>query len=114
MTNIDHRIGPFHYADAAHKAQRTFKVGKARRTFTIVLSTAYNAFGLIGPEFNGLAVLDDDNMAVVADRIAEANHGTAPTRSQLELFQRVTTDEAFTYADLAQLVNSSDRNRYEL
>lgn len=113
MNALNHKFGPYYYAQPDHKVTRTFKAGKAERTFTFILSTAYNAMGLIGPEYNGLVVLDDDKMAVLADRIDNASYD-APTKSQLELFRIVTSDEAFGYTDLAQMINHCARARYML
>lgn len=42
------------------------KVG--RTTYIVGFATAYNAFGLIGPEHNGIFILDDTKRAVVLDR----------------------------------------------
>ena len=41
------------------------------RTFTVILSNAYNAGGVIGSEYNGIAILDDNNRQVVLDRQVE-------------------------------------------
>jgi hypothetical protein len=45
------------------------------RNFRIILYGAYNAHGLIGPECNGIAVLDEDNKCVVLDEEAKQDTG---------------------------------------
>lgn len=60
---IANQIGPFMYADGALR----------RRTvdgtdYIIGIAGAYNAFGLIGAEHNGIFVLDDTNALVVLDQ----------------------------------------------
>ena len=44
---------------------KTLKFGK--RSFRVLVYGAYNACGLIGPENNGIAVLDEDRMQVILD-----------------------------------------------
>tara|TARA_R110000868_G_scaffold19939_6_gene85037 strand:- start:1559 stop:1885 length:327 start_codon:yes stop_codon:yes gene_type:complete len=67
---IKNRIGPFHYADGALRRR---KVGETE--YLIGIAGAYNAFGLIGPEHNGIFVLDDTNKSVVLDRDTEEQSG---------------------------------------
>jgi hypothetical protein len=60
------------------------------RTFRVVLYGAYNAFGLIGPENNGIAVLDDDRRAVVLDGHCPQGTGYfGPSDEQIAEFQRI-------------------------
>ena len=52
---------------------------------------AYNAFGLIGPEHNGIVILDEDNLCVVLDRHAEQQTGYfGPSNGQLAEAKRIT------------------------
>jgi len=51
------------------------KSGPRTRTFRIITYQAYNAFGLIGPEFNGVAVLDEDQKQVLCDNIEREQTG---------------------------------------
>lgn len=58
----------------------------------ILLSGAYNAYGLIGPEMNGIAVLNDSKKAVVVDMVGREPTGwypgySGPTERQVELFE---------------------------
>ena len=69
-TGIANQIGPFMYADGAVR----------RRTvdgtdYLVGIAGAYNAFGLIGPEHNGIFVLDDTHKRVVLDRDTEESSG---------------------------------------
>ena len=45
------------------------------RSFRVLVCGAYNAFGLIGTEHNGIVILDEDNLSVVLDRHAEQQTG---------------------------------------
>ena len=70
--NFNH-IGPF--TGIAFDAQRQVLVNGAVRRFRIVAYEAYNACGLIGPEQNGVAVLDEDHKAIVCDQLWQADTG---------------------------------------
>lgn len=59
--------GPYHYASENDIFEKKF----GDRTFTVVLSNAYNAGGIIGSEYNGIAILDENNRQVVLDRQVE-------------------------------------------
>ena len=75
---IKNQIGPFLHADGA---VRTRTVGKT--TYKVGIAGAYNAFGLIGPEHNGLFGLNDTNKTVVLDRHAEELSGYhGPSKAQ--------------------------------
>lgn len=58
----------------------------------ILLSGAYNAYGLIGPEMNGIAVLNDTKKAVVVDMVCRETTGwypgySGPSERQIDLFE---------------------------
>lgn len=79
------QIGPYVYDRPEHLAQKVFTSNDGgKRTFKIVRSSAYNA-GIIGSEYNGVAVLDDDNRQVVFDQGGEPYQTTA----QRQLFDRL-------------------------
>lgn len=84
-----------------------------KRTFRILLYGAYNAMGLIGPEMNGIAVLDEDNKCVLTDGIAQEPSGyCGPSRSQVRYFNELVEADWDTFRTT---VNNSERNRgYEL
>ena len=72
---MNKQIGPFLYSYPLWQR----RVGST--TYTIGYADAYNAFGLIGPEHNGIFVLDDTHKAVVLDRHMPqltGYHGPAP------------------------------------
>lgn len=63
--------------------------------YRILVSGAYNAMGLIGPEMNGIAILDENRKQVVADCIGRqpsgwyAEHDAGPGRKLLALFEEL-------------------------
>lgn len=77
MSNgIEARTGQYLHASGA---ARRYKIGGT--TYVIGIAGAYDAFGLIGSEYNGIFILDDDAKRVVLDRhmpIASGYHGPSP------------------------------------
>jgi hypothetical protein len=66
------------------------------RTLRIVLYGAYNALGLIGPEGNGIAILDEDERNVILDEHCKEDTGYfGPSRRQILEYARIMdmTDE---------------------
>lgn len=60
------------------------------RVFRVIVYGAYNAFGLIGSERNGVVVLDEDRKTVLLDdhcRIESGYHG--PSEQQVAEFERI-------------------------
>ena len=53
----------------------TFETPSGTRKFRIIVYQAYNAYGLIGPEMNGVAILDDDSRRVLCDGICKQQTG---------------------------------------
>lgn len=85
---------------------------KGGRTFRLVLYGAYNAFGLIGPECNGIALLDEDERQVILDeeaRIASGFYG--PSASQKRRFDEI---EAMSVKEFKEWVNHHPRRRFEV
>lgn len=62
------KTGP--YVHGADCWTRTFTQpdGAGKRTFKILVSTAYDA-GIVGSEYNGVVVLDEDHLRVVTDKV---------------------------------------------
>ena len=59
-------IGPYDYIKATTTTTKT--AGKKKeRTFRLAIYGAFNAYGLIGPERNGIVILDEDERAVLCD-----------------------------------------------
>ena len=109
MMDMSKQVGPF--VGVAADETRTFENG---RRFRFLVYGAFNACGLIGPEKNGIAVLDEDNRQVVCDEIARADSGYhGPSAEQLALF-RSMMDSTFSYQQLCDVVNASPRARMQL
>lgn len=73
---------------------------------------AYNAFGLIGSEKNGVAVLDEDRKVVVCDELyREASGYFGISAAQRRKFEALV---AASWEDVCEVVNASDRCRQEL
>lgn len=86
MTNIGGRLGQFHY-NPTHEPQERI-IGDV--TFKIGISTALNAFGLIGTEYNGIFIVDDTNKAVVLDNhVMGTSGGFGPYPKQIAEFDRL-------------------------
>lgn len=85
MSNgIANQIGPFMYSDGAIRKRRVNGID-----YIVGIAGAYNAFGLIGPEHNGLFVLDDTNKSVLTDRIAPEQSGYfGPSKAQWQELKR--------------------------
>ena len=103
-------IGP--YMGVTVDKRVTFKDGRKKRNFRVIVYGAFNAYGLIGPEKNGIAILDEDNRAVLADEIERESSGYfGPSRAQ---FVRAVEILKMDWTDFRALVNGSGRNRYEI
>lgn len=89
MSNgIQARTGQYLHA---HGAVRRRKVG--RTTYLVGIAGAYDAFGLIGPEHNGVFVLDDTRKRVILDRHAENPAGGyfGPSKAQWSELAKLMT-----------------------
>lgn len=103
-------IGP--YTGVTVDKKISFKTGRKTRKFRVIVYGAYNAFGLIGPEKNGIAILDENNRAVLADEIEKADSGYfGPSNNQLARIREILE---MGFEDFRSLVNNSGRNRYEI
>lgn len=82
-------------------------------SFRFVIYGAYNAMGLIGPEQNGIAILNEKEMNVICDQIGilpSWYHGNTPS-TLLKEFVRLTN---LSFSEVTKFVNSHPRARYEL
>ncbi len=89
MSNgIKNRIGNYHYADGALRRRTVNGVD-----YIVGIAGAYNAFGLIGTEQNGIFILDDTNKAVVLDRDTESRNGgyNGPSQAQWDRLEQLMT-----------------------
>jgi hypothetical protein len=87
---------PYEYV--ARCAVRHLNVDEKPVKIYILLSGAYNALGLIGPEMNGIAILNDSRKGVVLDMEAQASSGWypgfgGPTKKQQKRFEELATME---------------------
>lgn len=57
-------FGPYIYDSKDDIFEKKF----GERSFTVILSSAFNAGGIIGSEFNGIAIMDDNYRNVLVDR----------------------------------------------
>jgi hypothetical protein len=105
MSNgIAHRIGNYHYADGALR-RRTVK----GIDYLIGIAGAYNAFGLIGSEHNGIFVLDDTNKRIVLDRDTEISSGYyGPSKAQWDRLKEFMTCAP---KDFTNLISNHERSR---
>ena len=100
-------VGPF--TGISKDKKRKFK--ENGRTFRLLLYGAYNAYGLIGPECNGIAILDEDNKEVVADELGKIGSGyNGPSQNQISLFN---TMMALNWNEFVERINRTGRVRDE-
>jgi len=84
-----------------------------RGQYRIIVYAAFDAMGLIGTEKNGIAVLDNDRMLVLADELVIGNgyDGGSTKLAQHEMAELML---GMSDDDFANLINNSGRNRYEI
>jgi hypothetical protein len=100
-------LGP--YVSVTRDTVRKFSNGES---FRVIVFGAYNAFGLIGSEFNGIAVFNENEKNVVADCIGrEASGYFGPSDKQIALFDKLASCRLDTFR---KLVNQADRLRYSI
>lgn len=88
----------------------TVKKGKTK--YRLLLYGAYNAFGLIGSEYNGICVLNEDEKNVVTDNMLQVDSGyNGPAKIQLEFFDKLVK---MPEEEFCEVINSSDRLRYSI
>ncbi len=104
------RIGP--YVGVTRDKKISFKAGRKSRDFRVIIFGAYDAFGLIGSEFNGIAVLDENERSVLCDRIScESSGYFGPSRAQLAEFDRLI---GLDWSEFRSFINGHDRTRYAI
>ena len=110
MSAIDLSFGPYRYADKASLATKTFETGGTPRSFTVLVSTAYDA-GIVGPEVNGIAVFDNDTRSVVLDRHMQQSSGYfGPSEAQKSEMARIM---AMDWTAFAGFCSGNRRYRQE-
>lgn len=90
----------------------TFDTPEGTRTFRFITYQAYNAYGLIGSEYNGVAILDEDRKQVLCDEIAHQTTGWFGANP----YQIKMADEliGMSWEDFKQFVNANERRRYNI
>ena len=107
MFSNQKQIGPFMGVSCEHS--RTYKNGI---TLRFIIYSAYNAFGLIGPESNGIAVLCENDKAVVCDEIEKQSSGYyGPSKSQVETLKTMLD---MSWDQVTKFINAQHRARYPL
>ena len=95
----------------------TFKTrkdgGTYKRTFRIITYQAYNAFGLIGSECNGVAVLDEDTKQVLCDEINKESTGYFGV-SMAQVDWAKTLSSGMKWGEFRRFINSHPRKRYDI
>jgi hypothetical protein len=81
------------------------------RNFRIILYGALDAYGLIGPEMNGIAILDEDNKSVVLDgECPQASGYYGPSREQLDRWGEIVD---FDWLEFKNFVNKHPKSRFK-
>lgn len=99
--------------DPAWKVEKRFaSPGAIDRSFSILIAAAESAGGLVGPEHNGVTVLDNDNAGVVLDRHLKSGSGYhGPSPAQIEEFRRIG---AMDWESFSSFCASNPRFRSEV
>jgi hypothetical protein len=89
-----------------------FATDDGTRTMRIVIYGAFDAYGLVGPEKNGIAIFDVDNRTVVCDEIGIETSGYfGASKAQIALWQRLI---AMEWDEFQAFVNAQPRTRMEI
>jgi|HigsolmetaGSP11D_1036233.scaffolds.fasta_scaffold02055_1 hypothetical protein len=100
---VKNRIGQFTYADGAI-GEKSFR----GRNFIVVIAGARIA-GIVGPEDNGIVILDEDHGTVVLDNhVKETSGYFGPSRRQIAEFKRIM---AMDWAEFSEFVRTHPRYR---
>ena len=107
MSMPDKRVGPF--VGVSRDEIMTLMDG---RKYRVVLYCAYSAHGLIGTEFNGVAVLDEQRKQVLLDSHFQIDTGYfGATPSQEAEHARIMD---MTDSEFVAFVNNHSRRRYTI
>ena len=101
------RIGP--YMGVSRDTIKKYSNGRKLR---FIIYGAYNAHGLIGSECNGIAVLDENNKAVLCDEVCKADSGYfGPLAAQLALYDTILK---MRWPKVRDYLNQQVRSRYSI
>lgn len=82
------------------------------RLFRIITYQAYNAFGLIGSECNGVAVLDENGQQVLCDQIEQQSTGWFGANEK-QIAQATKLCE-MDWPTFREFINNHPRTRYRI
>lgn len=82
------------------------------RKLIVFAYRAYNAFGLIGPEKNGIGILDVTKGTILADEICKESSGYCGLSDKQ--YTKAQEIASYDFREMCQFVNNSGRNRYPL
>lgn len=100
-------VGPF----VGVTRDKTVDFGPGKK-FRIVVYGAYNACGLIGPERNGIAILNEDRRDVVTSDIEPITTGYfGPSQRQIDAWEKICKMKWKTFRAFC---NESPNARYEI
>lgn len=100
-------VGPYTWV-----SRDVTRTDKGRGSYRLIVYGAFNAYGLIGSEINGIAVLDENEKRVLCDQIAQADSGYfGPSENQLKTLVDLVS---MPWADFARFINDHPRTRYQL
>lgn len=78
----------------------------------LIVYGAYNAYGLIGSEMNGIAIFDEKQKRVLCDGIQQIETGYfGPSDRQIETLAELVS---MPWADFADFINQHPNARYTL
>ena len=101
------RLGP--YVGVQGKYVKKFKNGLS---FRIAIYGAYDAYGLIGSEKNGILILDENKMQVLCDEICIADSGYfGATQTQRAMLFDI---KMMKWKAFQNMINNHKRSRYTI
>lgn len=99
-------VGP--YMGVSHDVTRSDNGG----TYRFIVYGAYNAYGLIGSEMNGIAVLDENKKSVLCDLIAREDSGYfGPSENQLKTLVDLVS---MPFNKFREFINNNPHSRYSI
>jgi hypothetical protein len=101
------------YMGVQFDKQVAFVTPEGVRKFRVITYQAYNAYGLIGSEFNGVAILDEDKHSVLCDNVGKESTGYfGVSEAQLKVAQFLVENRS--WYDFQSFVNDHENTRYQI
>ena len=82
--------------------------------FRVITYQAYNAMGLIGPEKNGIAVLNETEQNVLLDEYCKQSSGYFGMSKIFDKAKQLCDMIENNFDAFVELVNTNPRSRYEI